>query len=89
MARGGRGYAVVPYGAKNVTCSQRIEVVAPDGTSCGAREYPIAAGTCDTHDMALGADGTVIQLLPDAMETKDPIRLTQTCTWRWWSAALR
>ncbi|HYY53509.1 MAG TPA: hypothetical protein VE755_11580, partial [Myxococcales bacterium] len=89
IARGGRGYAVVPYGAKNVACSQRVEVLAPDGTACGMREYPIATGTCDTHDMALGLDGTVIQLLPSTMETKDPVRLTHTCTWRWWTAAVK
>jgi hypothetical protein len=89
ITRSGRGYAVVPYGAKAVTCSQRIEVLAPDGASCGGRDYPIASGTCDTHDLALGADGTVIQLLPDTMETKDPVMLTHTCTWRWWANAVR
>jgi List-Bact-rpt repeat protein len=89
IARNGRGYAVLPYGAKGVTCSQRIEVLGSDGASCGARDYPIAAGTCDTHDLALGEDGTVIQLLPDAMETKDPVIMTHTCTWRWWAGALR
>jgi len=78
-----------PYGAKGVACTQRIEVVAPDGSSCGARDYPIAGGNCDTHQLSVGADGTVIQMLPTAMETTDPIAFTHTCTWRWWPAALK
>jgi len=89
IVRGGRAYAVIPYGAKGVACTQRIEVVAPDGSSCGARDYPIAGGNCDTHQLSVGADGTVIQMLPTAMETTDPIAFTHTCTWRWWPAALK
>jgi len=89
IVRGGRAYAVLPYGAKGVACTQRIEVVAPDGSSCGARDYAIATGNCDTHQLSVGADGTVMQLLPDALETTNPIMFTHTCTWRWWSAALK
>jgi len=88
ISRGGRGYAVLPYGAKGVACSQRVEVLAADGASCGARDFPIAAGTCDTHDLTLGADGTVIQQLPDSMETKTSGD-TRSCTWRWWAGAVR
>src|SRR5205085_10209051 len=58
MVRGGKGYAVLPFGGTGVSCSQRLEVLLPDGTSCGARDYPIAAGACDTRDLALSADGT-------------------------------
>src|SRR5207249_405312 len=43
LARGRRAYATLPYGAPSVACSQRVEVLAADGTSCGARDYPIAA----------------------------------------------
>jgi hypothetical protein len=89
IARGGRGYAVLPYGAKNVACTQRIEVLAADGISCGSHEFPIAAGNCDTLGLTLGADGTVIQQLPSSMETKDPVNSFHTCTWRWWTAAVR
>jgi hypothetical protein len=36
----------------------------------------------------MAADGTIIQLLPTAMETvTDPIRAYHTCTWRWWTQA--
>ncbi|GAC1535610.1 MAG: hypothetical protein NVS2B9_00970 [Myxococcales bacterium] len=86
LARGRRGYAALPYGAAKVACSQRVEVLAPDGTSCGVRDYPIAAGTCDTKDLTLGMDGTVIQPLPTSLEPNDGSR---TCTWRWWTGAVR
>ena len=35
------------------------------------------------------ADGTVIQQLPDAMETTYLFGGNQTCTWRWWPGAAR
>jgi hypothetical protein len=90
IARGGRAYAALPYGARQVTCSQRVEVLASDGTSCGSRDFPIAAGTCDTRDVTLGADGTIIQQLPLSMETgRNPHDAAHTCTWRWWAGALR
>ena len=86
---GGRAYAVLPLGARAVPCTQRVEVVAPDGTSCGAADYAISAGTCDTFDVTLGLDGTIIQQLPLSMEATEPIRGGRTCTWRWWPGALR
>jgi hypothetical protein len=89
VARGEHAYAVLPAGAKAVTCSQRLEVLAPDGTSCGAADYPIAAGICDTYDLTLAADGTVIQQLPLSMEDASPYSGGTSCTWRWWPAAVR
>jgi hypothetical protein len=89
IARGGKAYAVLPLGAKAISCTQRVEVVAPDGTSCGSTDYPIGGARCDTLDLLLGADGTVIQRLPTAMEVTNDIVGGQTCTWRWWSAAVR
>jgi hypothetical protein len=88
IARGGQAYAVLPLGAKGVPCTQRVEIVAADGTSCGTREFKIADGICDTHDLTLGLDGTVIQRLPDSMESRSDVGAT-TCTWRWWPAAAR
>ncbi|HYS10574.1 MAG TPA: hypothetical protein VEP66_17675 [Myxococcales bacterium] len=87
ITRGGRGYAVLPYAATGVRCTQRLEVLAPDGTSCGAREYPIDAGTCDTEDLALSANGTVLQRMPDAVQTR--FAGTRACVWRAWPGALR
>jgi hypothetical protein len=89
IARGGRAYAVLPLGARGVACTQRVEVVAPDGTSCGSTDYPIAGASCDTLDLLLGADGTIIQQLPKGLEATNDVVGGHTCTWRWWSAALR
>jgi len=89
IAAGGKAYAALPLGANGVPCTQRVEVVAPDGTSCGAAEYPIAGGTCDTLELSLGADGTIIQQLPKAMEQTNSVAGGHTCTWRFWPAALR
>ncbi len=36
----------------------------------------------------LGADGTVIQQLPDAMETTNDLSM-HSCTWRWWTGVLQ
>jgi hypothetical protein len=85
----GTSYAVLPYGAPGVACTQRIEVLAPDGTSCGTRDYPIASGTCDTADLNVGEDGTVIQSLPRSMESFAFSTGAHTCTWRWWARAVR
>jgi hypothetical protein len=91
IASEGRAYAVLPLGAKDTACTQRLEIVAPDGTVCGARDYPIAAGNCATKGLVLGSDGTVIQPLPDSMEAKTEVSvgIVHTCTWRWWPQTLR
>jgi hypothetical protein len=88
IARGERAYAFLPLGAPGVTCSQRVDLVAPDGSLCGATNYPISSGTCDTLDLSMGEDGTVIQSLPTALETQNFMGF-RSCTWRWWAGALR
>jgi hypothetical protein len=88
IARGGTAYAVLPLGASAVPCTQRVELIAPDGTSCATADYPIAGGICDTRELRLGVDGTIIQQLPAAMEQTNVFG-GNTCTWRWWPAALR
>jgi hypothetical protein len=90
VAPGGRAYAALPLGAPKVACTQRLEVLAPDGTSCGARDYAIAAGTCGTGDLTLALDGTVIQQLPASMESERSwYDGSHSCTWRWWAGAVR
>ena len=89
LARGRRAYATAPYGALGVTCSQRVEVLAPDGTSCGTRDYSMSGATCDTRDLTLGLDGSVIQQLPVSMETTTDTHGSHTCTYRWWTGAVR
>jgi hypothetical protein len=88
IIRGGHAYALLPYGSMGVRCSQTAGVVAPDGTWCASADYPIAPGTCDTSDLTLGADGTVIQQLPFSMETSNDSTNSHSCTWRWWRAAM-
>jgi hypothetical protein len=92
LLRSGNGYAVLPYGAKGGPCTESVEVVAPDGTSCGSTEYRMADGTCDTAGMTLAQDGTLIQQLPLAMETitdSSGAPPGHSCTWRYWPEALR
>jgi hypothetical protein len=89
IARRGKAYAALPLGSKAVACTQRVEIVAPDGTSCGATDYAIAGGTCDTLDVEMAADGTIIQRLPTALEQTNDIVFGHTCTWRWWPQAAR
>jgi hypothetical protein len=88
IIRGGQAYAVLPDGSMHVQCSQTVGIVAPDGTWCGSADYPIAPGTCDTSDLTLGADGTVIQQLPIAMEQSTYATTRDGCTWQWWAGAL-
>src|SRR5205814_1475283 len=82
LARSGRAYAVLPHGAPGTDCSQRVEILAADGTSCGSFEAAIAAGQCRTQDAALGLDDTPIQLMPLALTPAG------SCTYRWWPRAV-
>ena len=82
IVRGNKAYAVLPMGAPGTDCAQKIEVLAPDGTSCGALDATIAAGQCRTEDVAISLDGTPIQPLPRAAGQ-------DTCSYRWWTHALR
>lgn len=86
-ARVGKAYAVLSLAASGVVCGQRVELVAPDGTSCSAADYPVKSGTCDTLEVKLSADGTVVQQLPTALETTNERSGNHTCTWRWWPRA--
>ena len=87
ITRGGMAYAVLPYGVATGNCSEHLEIVASDGTSCGARDYPIAAGTCNTMGLTLAEDGTVMQQLPSSMELIINSVDAHTCTWRFWTRA--
>jgi len=70
-------------GAPDVQCAQRVEIVAPDGTSCDSLDATIAAGHCRTEDMTVTLGGTPIQEMP-ADPSQPPI-----CSYRWWKDALR
>lgn len=89
LLRSGQGYAVLPYGARGVDCTQRVELLAADGTPCASIDFPISDGRCDTGELSLGADGTVVQQLPASMETPVDSTVAHTCTWRFWPQVLR
>lgn len=83
IARRGKAYAALPLGGPGADCAQKIEVLAPDGTSCGFFDATIARGQCRTEDMGFGRDGTPIQLMPKALSP------ASTCSYRWWRGGLR
>src|SRR3954470_3565059 len=82
LARGGKAYAVLPMGAPDVDCTQKIDVLAPDGTSCGTLDMTVASGRCRTEDVALSFGGTPIQSMPQQLSPKD------MCSFRWWKDAV-
>jgi len=82
LTRSGRAFAVLPMGAPDADCDQKVEIVAPDGTSCGSFDIGIAAGKCRTEDVGLGLDGSPIQLMPRNLSQAN------TCSYRWWQHAL-
>jgi hypothetical protein len=83
VARSGKAYAVLPMGAPDADCAQKVEVMAPDGTSCGSFDIGIASGKCRTENVSLSLDGTPIQLMP--RELSQPY----TCSYRSWLHALQ
>jgi hypothetical protein len=87
LARGGTAYAVLPNGAAGGTCSQRLELVSPSGNACAHWDLGIAAGGCTTSELRLGMDGTILQHTPTELE-RNPNGRPQSCTLRYWPAAL-
>jgi hypothetical protein len=91
VTRNGRAYAMLPMGQPGVACDQTIELLAPTGASCGSLDFAIdASRKCDTFDLRLALDGTVLQKLPSEMEAPASADgKTRNCTLRFWPAALR
>ena len=88
MAHGGKAYAMLPIPVQG-DCTQRIEVLAPSGKSCGSAEFVLAAGSCTTSFIDVGYDGTVVQQLPASMEDHSCPGNQCSCTWRWWPGFFR
>jgi hypothetical protein len=89
MARGGKAYAMIDLPRlSSPDCSQRIEVIAPSGTSCGSATFTVGSSKCGTSNIDVGYDGTVIQQLPTEMERQSASG-THTCTWRSWTGFFR
>jgi hypothetical protein len=85
MAHGGKAYAMLPVPAQG-DCTQRIEVLAPSGKSCGSAAFTIAPGSCTTNFIDVGYDGTVVQQLPSS---KADAEGRFQCNWRFWPAVFR
>ncbi|MFT3914519.1 MAG: hypothetical protein QM704_10500 [Anaeromyxobacteraceae bacterium] len=82
LVRGGGANAILPpsvFDHEHVG----IELIAPNGESCGTVELPAVA---HSRDVSIGRDGTVI--LGGMSAAYDP-RLADTCEWRWWPGLLR
>jgi hypothetical protein len=89
LARTGRAYAFLPWSADAAPCDQSVEMVSPGGNSCGKADFAIDGNACQTRDLRLAGDGTVMQMLPASREHFAPgSSVATTCTLRLWPAAL-
>ena len=90
LARGRSAYAVLPNGGFGQPCTQTVELVSPSGNSCASWTLALARDrSCDTLEVRLGLDGTILQRLPFELESdRDGSGRTKTCTLRFWPAAL-
>jgi len=99
--RSGTGYAAIHAANEVSTLTGRtgcsIEVLTPDGRSCGRVDFgpSVAASDSTTTDagrspapscaLAVGTDGTVIALT----EEGNPVNGTNRWTWHWWPGFFR
>lgn len=83
IAHQGRGYALLPMGKPSAPCEQAIQMVASDGTRCGSFSLPLAPGSCRTEDVAVGRDGTIVEIVP--RELRPPA----ACSWVFWPSVLQ
>jgi hypothetical protein len=90
LARSGHAYAFSPWATQASTCDQQVEIVSPAGNSCGKADFPVDGNSCQTRELRLGLDGTVMQMLPASREQNQPPGSPVfTCTLRYWPAALK
>ena len=91
LVRGGRAYALFPWAALLSSCEQTVEILSPSGASCGKLSFVVDGKACTSRELRIGFDGTVMQMLPTERETDlCPVRCDiQSCTVRYWPAALR
>jgi hypothetical protein len=84
----GNYYAVLPWGRKVANCAQSVEILSSSGTSCRKLTASIDSDPCQTRDLRLGLEGTLLQMVPvDREQTPTPQRQdVHTCTLRFWPA---
>lgn len=90
LASDGRAYAMLPMARSTASpCVQVVEILAPAGNLCGTVDFTIDENAaCETKDLVLGRDGTVIQQLPTSFEQISIPPNDQSCTLHFWPAAL-
>jgi hypothetical protein len=86
IVRGGRAYALMPPAPGAFVCSQQVEVLAPDGSSCGKLTFETPDGACARSPLSLGPDGTILQ--QQLLAHPDP-EGRDGCTQKWWPQILR
>ncbi len=85
IVRGGRAYALLPPTPSAPVCTQQVEVLAPDGTSCGVMTFETEPGACASDPLVLGADGTILQQQPLAHLLENGMN---GCIEKWWPGIL-
>ena len=85
--REGRAYALL-LPAQSEACGRRVEVLAPDGTTCGTLTF--GAETCQNQQLVLGAEGSILQRqeLAHALKNSEGDSYNG-CTLTWWPGLLR
>jgi hypothetical protein len=81
-----------PAGQQLAVCTQTIEIHAAAGNLCGTVSFPVTAGPCFAQSIDVGRDGTVIQQLPQDLEScVDNGHGSQdcSCTHRFWPRLLQ
>jgi hypothetical protein len=87
---GGTGYAMIPVSGQQASpCQQSIEVLAPNGESCGRATFKVDDNACTTAPMWVGYDGTVLQNRPVSRESCVGGGTHCDCTWHFWPAYFR
>ena len=87
FAHNGTTYAMTPRSdvdsSPGPNC--RLDVIAASGKTCGTVTFTDPSGSCESGNLEVGYDGTLVQLL--ASSTSGCHR-DCACTWRWWSGYL-
>jgi hypothetical protein len=87
--RNGAAYALLPDQTAASDCTQHVELLDANGTSCGGADLPMAQGSCTTQPLSVGREGTLIQ--PQAEKAWDCSDSQRGCrpVWRWWPGMFR
>lgn len=100
LVRGDQAYALFPAPSWTAgSCPQWVEVVAPDGISCGVVQLPPGGGPLPSNpfipsspgapcDLEVALDGTLIQRLPILTDCDDAGGACG-CAWQFWPEYLR